>query len=733
MRGDVGERLRSVAVSTAAVDTFFALLIAGLLCLVTFVAGGGLSLPGATRVEMGLTLAGGAVIVATIVVPRREHSPHGQVAVIAMLALVALTALSVAWSVTPDVSWQQANLVLAYAITFIAAVRVARLWPERWPALLGGVLLAGTIVCIAALATKVFPASLAATEIYSRLQGPFQYWNATGLLAAMTVPPALWLGSRRRGHAALNALAFPTLGLALVTLLLAYSRGALLALAIGLVVYFTAIPLRLRGALVLATAAAAAGSVVAWVFTQGALTHDRVALAPRTSAGHQLGIVLLALVAILLIAGLWIGFQSARHPLSAFGRHRTGLAMLCALALVPVVAAIALTASSRGLFGSIGHDVSELTSTHISVTNDPSRLTAIASVRALYWEQAFNVWKAHPALGTGAGGYATARLRYGGGQQVTVQHAHGFIVQTMADLGLVGLAVSLVLFFAWLVAALRSARPWGLGTAGRTWRRTRGPAWARDRYTPERVGLLTMFVVVVIFGAHSFIDWTWYVPADACVALLLAGGLAGRGPSAAAAPQGAAILHPARRRRPAPAWSRAPAWSLAARAWSGFVARVEAIPLRPVAVAVVAAVALIGAWAQWQPLRSSDAYTAALLAVGRGDTAGALASAQQAVSRDPLSPDALFALSAANGTAGRPAQARALLQQAVRSQPANPLTWCELATYDEANGDPHAALADLGPDVFLEPHSPAVQQAYLVALQEINGAVSMSPPDCAAG
>ena len=42
--------------------------------------------------------------------------------------------------------------------------------------------------------------------------------------------------------------------------------------------------------------------------------------------------------------------------------------------------------------------------------------------------------------------------------------------------------------------------------------------------------MLAMLCIVVVFGVHSFADWTWYVPGDAFVALLCAGWLAGRGP-----------------------------------------------------------------------------------------------------------------------------------------------------------------------------------------------------------
>ena len=67
----------------------------------------------------------------------------------------------------------------------------------------------------------------------------------------MGIPPLLWLAARRSGHAAVNALAWPGLGLVIVCLLLAYSRGALLALGIVLALWFVVVPLRLRAAIAL--------------------------------------------------------------------------------------------------------------------------------------------------------------------------------------------------------------------------------------------------------------------------------------------------------------------------------------------------------------------------------------------------------------------------------------------------------------------------------------------------
>ena len=88
----------------------------------------------------------------------------------------------------------------------------------------------------------------AQSNLYARLEEPYGYWNAIGLTAAMGAICCMWLGARRAGHALLNALAYPAMGIVLVTLMLAYSRGALIALAIGLALWFCIVPLRLRGA-----------------------------------------------------------------------------------------------------------------------------------------------------------------------------------------------------------------------------------------------------------------------------------------------------------------------------------------------------------------------------------------------------------------------------------------------------------------------------------------------------
>ncbi len=680
------------------------LLVAGFVCFATFYAQGGLNLESMTTTEMALTLAAGVVAAVAILRGRLGARVYGIWPLWLLLAFTGLTALSVVWSVQPDNSWHDAGRMLAYSAVFGAAIALARVAPERWPALLGGLALAAVVVCGYALATKVFPGKLAPSNTYARLEEPFGYWNAIGLAAAMGAICCMWLGARRGGHALLSALAYPAMGLLLLTLMLAYSRGALAAFAVGVVLWLVLVPLRLRGAAVLILGALGAGAVGAWDFSTHALSSEKVSLAERATAGHQLGALLVAMLVALALAGLAIGFATGRRAPSPALRRRAGAVLLALIALAIIAFAGALAHSQRGLTGSVSHAFDSLTNPNAKPpSNTPDRLTAMASVRARYWKEALQVFDAHPVLGSGAEGYAAAHLRFRA-ETLSVRHAHGFVVQTLADLGLVGLALALALALTWMAAAGRATHPfnrrWSRWGAWRHPRAGERPGWRGlrggdlDRYTPERVGMLSMLCLVVVFGMHSLVDWTWYVPGNACVALLCAGWLAGRGPLGATAAGQLPVHDPLLAAHGAedPHDTRAGRW-----AW--WPDRID--PVRSALAAAVIVAALLAAWSQWQPQRSEAARQEAL-ALLASNPKGANAAAQRAISRDPLSAEALFTLADVQSIRGRAALAHTTLERAVRLQPSNPNTWLELARFD-LTGNPKAALYELQAAIYLNP------------------------------
>jgi O-Antigen ligase len=699
--------------------------VAGLLCLATFLAGGGLNLASMTTLELIFTLLAGALVAAVLALAPPGTRFYGLWPIGLLLAFTVLTGLSVVWSVVPDASWQDAGRMLAYSGVFAAAAALAWLAPASWRALLGGIVLAAVVVCIYALLTKVLPNDMSVSpeaNYYARLQEPYGYWNAIGLTAAMGAIGCLWLGARRSGHALLTALSYPATSLMIVTLMLAYSRGALVALAVGVVAWMCIVPLRLRGARVLIVGALGAAPVVGWDFSTHALSSEGIALATLTTAGHQLGVLIGAMLVVLTLVGIAIGFFGDRRAPSADTRRTVGIALVALLVLLLLVGAGGLAATKRGFTGTISHDLSSLTNPNAPVpANTPGRLTAVGSVRARYWKEALEVFKAHPALGAGAAGYGTARLRYRT-QDLDVRQAHGYVVQTLADLGIVGLAITLALLIAWMAAAGRSTHPFN-----RRWTAKLSPPSVRwidapVAYTPERIGMLAMLCIVVVFGVHSFADWTWYVPGDAFVALLCAGWLAGRGPLPAGrlgAPAGSPDTVPASPNATIPGGSSMDSSSPQLPAGSNQRRRVpSARALGPVRIGVAIAVvagALLAAWTEWQPQRSVEASEQAVALI-KQNPVEALDAAQAGVERDPLSAVALFRLSAVEHAMGESALARATLQKAVRLQPSNPETWLTLGEYDLRN-DPRAAVQELRAAVYLDPLSIPTQNAYVRALE----------------
>ena len=344
------------------------------------------------------------------------------------------------------------------------------------------------------------------------------------------------------------------------------------------------------------------------------------------------------------------------------------------LALIPVVLLVALAASPGGIDGQVSDAWTKLTDPKAATpTNTPDRLRATSSVRARYWRESWTIYENSPNVGAGAGAYATARTRYRDGTQ-TVRHAHGYGVQTLADLGRAGAAISLLATVLWILAAMNATglRP-----------RDRGKP-----FDPERIGLLTMAVVVVVFGVHSFIDWTWFVPGNACVALLAAAWVAGRGPLATRADTPP---------RTAFSWRRPPRLAGAA------------------AVAVLA-LAFVTSWAALQPVRSAHAADAALDLAQLGKYDAAAAEAQRAAELDPLSVDPLFQLAYIDDARGDTQGAKRALEDATRLQPANVETWRRLGRYRlSVLNDPKGAVDAFKLAFYLDPASDRGPSDYLEA------------------
>ena len=492
------------------------------------------------------------------------------------------------------------------------------------------------------------------------------------------LPPCLWAGARRDRARALRALAVPAVAILISVVVLSYSRGAVLVAIVGLAVWFAIVPLRLRGALVLGLGAAGGAVISIYAIETRALTANLISLSSRTTAGHSFGVLLVLVLGLLTAAGFAGAFAMDRFTPAEHTRRQIGTALLIVVALIPVAGVAGLAASSRGLTGEVSHVWDTLTSTAGGVSTGPTRLVQLGNSRGRYWSEGFKVGEHALLHGVGALGYGTAVTQYTRDHR-TVGHAHSYVIETFADFGLIGVAL--------MVAMLSS---WALAT-----RRTLLPSDRADPHTAERTGLKTMLAVVVVFGLHSTIDWTWFIPGAAIPALLCAGWLAGRGP----------IGEPVGTRPRT---------------------RITASPGMAAVLLGFVTIALLCCWAVWQPLRSADADGAALDAITAGHTSAAIADAKRAAAYDPVSVDPLFDLAAFYTAAGDLPAARAQLVEAVRRQPDNPQTLIELGELDLNNHQPLRALDSLHRAAALDLSSVRAHQDIGRAQHEIAAAASHS-------
>jgi hypothetical protein len=662
-----------------------ALLLGGALAGIAFGAGGGTELTRTSTVEVLMLVVGGAVAAAGLAWGRAGRLDGG-VALSAFVALAVLTALSVTWAVVPNLAYIETGRTFAYLAVFAAALAAARVAPRATPAVIEGIVLAAVVASAYALAARIWPGSIGQNEVSNRIGQPFEYWNAVGTTAALATPGLLWLGSRRSAGTVRRALAYPGMGIAILAILLSQSRGALAAALIGAVVWFALVPRRLRSLPIVLVPAAAAGAVATWALSKDAFAVTAQPLAVKQSVAGTFGALVALMVVLLALAGVAIEVGARLRPPSMRLRRRVGIAAVVAACAIPLVALASVAVSDRGIGGTVKDRVHELTSETETSPSDQgaSRLAAVSSTRGKYWREAGRVFDDRPAVGVGAGNFEIARLRHRTDPSTT-RHAHGFGPQTLADLGIVGILVTALLLIAWLVAAARAT---ALHPRRLPWSRADGPAPRRD-WGRERIALVTLVLMAVVYGLQSLIDWTWFVPGPTAMALVAAGFVAGRGTEP----------------------GRAPSidWRRPFRAVT---------PARLAGAAAVLLTAVVTAWAIWQP-EAADRQTGDALALAdHGETAAALAKASDAADTDPLSSEPLLVLATIESGAGRNAAAGRTLEQAVLQFPGDPQTWLRLASFQLDPLDrPALAAQTVRGALYLDRFSQAARGLFLVAKQ----------------
>jgi O-antigen ligase len=440
------------------------------------------------------------VIGATLLRGGRRLAPLEWALPASLAALAVWVWLSLAWSSDVSQTVQEGQRLLLYVAAAVSLLLLGR--RSRVEGLLAALATAITAICVYSLAMRLFAPGSGAYQVLStnpeagfRLARPLGYANALGLFAVMGM--LLVLGFAIRGRR--RALGSSALVVLAPTLYFTYGRGAWLALAAGLAALLVLERDRVRFLVRMLGAAVAPALAVVLASRAHGLTSEPASVSAATHDGHLLAGAIAVLIAVAALVPA--GFDRVEARVALGRSARRALAIVAVLGIVGVAGAA--LASVGGPRAAVSRAYHSFNAPAPLVKADASRrlFSLSGSSRSDYWRVAWREVEGHPWLGGGAGSYQRFWLRERRAE-LPVRDAHSLYLETLAELGPMGLVLLLSALAAPL-AAVRAARRYPL--------------------TPAALGAYLAFLV------HAAIDWDWEmaavtVAALACgVALLLAG------------------------------------------------------------------------------------------------------------------------------------------------------------------------------------------------------------------
>jgi len=357
--------------------------------------------------------------------------------------------LSALWAVPGAGIELEARRSVLYLVALVSVLVIVDVRRRR--AFVAGLLAAVVFVALVAVVMRAASGAPADRFYGSLLEEPVGYPNALAVLVAIGCVLALGLGARRDVPAALTARA--TAPFLVFVLGLTGSRGAALACGVGIALLLVLAPGTTRRSIASGVVAALANGGSAWAVVQW-----------RGTEGAAL-----AAVGLATLVGAW-ALASRSWVLS-----RRRLAVVACLLLCGSLAVVALR---------------------------PPTLSS--SYRVAYWRAAMDEAAEHPLLGSGAGSFSLS-WREHRTVDLGVRDAHSLYVETLSELGPVGLllVVSIV-----AVPLIVSVRRRGDPVAA-----VSGAAFA-------------------VFAVHAGLDWDWEMPVVTLTALGCAGVLLTRSSTA---------------------------------------------------------------------------------------------------------------------------------------------------------------------------------------------------------
>jgi hypothetical protein len=455
------------------------------------------------RGQVGIAVWWGVLLgLAVGALPLRKLRRNAWIALGALAAYVAWVALSSTWSSTVDGSFADLGRVTTYLGIFALALglRGSRGARRMISALGAGIFVLAAVGLLSRLHPAWFPDAKETVSFLtanrSRLSYPLGYWNGMGAMVAIGLPLVLYLACSARYllTRALAAAALPAMGL---TLYFTFSRGGVLAAAVGLIVFVAFANDRVVKGTTMLIAAVGSAILMAGAHQRGALDNGLT-----NQLAHHQGNELLAMTIVvcagvgLLQAGLTVYLRNGRRPGWTRPSRRASLAGVGAMLLIVAVALVGLVAS-----GKVSHAWHEFKESG-GAGKGSSRLQSFSSNgRVPYWEAALHEFSAHPLVGGGSGSFEVWWAQHRGNKGGFVKDAHSLYLEALAELGIVGL-VLILFFFGWVLWV-------GLRTY---------LSASRSRRTQLAAALAG--IAAFCFGAAY--DWLWELPVLPIAFLLLA-------------------------------------------------------------------------------------------------------------------------------------------------------------------------------------------------------------------
>jgi O-Antigen ligase len=448
----------------------------------------------------------------------------------ALAALVVIVTASISWSIAPVLSFHEASRTAMYAGTFVLLLPAV----AYWGSLVVDLTLFGALVppAIYGLLQKILPTgeTFAFSVKYTGFGDPLWdpkasstvgYHPTFGMMCAMGALLAISrVGAFRSLRSIpLRALFSATGTVFLVALYFSFSRGGVLSLAAGAVVFLLLSKHRFEAL----GNAAVSGLPALWVISQArelsglvlrpvslqAMKSDGLALVEPLLKGLLLAFAAQLLFSLLVLAVMTFVPEGVRRGV------RLVATVITACAVVVALSYAAATFQKWGgvveLRDRIRADPSELAAR--TQKDQTYRLTSLhAANRPALWQIAWENFREHPLTGTGGDTYRLIfEENFPPNFQGSVLHPHSVWLSLLSDTGI----FSFLAFAAFSVGCLCLAFY---------------NAFSTTRTTRSRTLLAGSAAAVTAYLASSTIDWNWYIPASTLPFFALAAVAAGRTP-----------------------------------------------------------------------------------------------------------------------------------------------------------------------------------------------------------